>query len=163
MKKWWICFGLVFLLTGCAAAETFETVGDELLQPAMAEVGEITLSLPENASAQTMLSGEGDKLYFCDGYTATVQTMARGDLERTCKALCGFGRDSLNIVETVSNGHQRWDWVWTAAGEGGDAVGRAAVIDDGKYHYCVTVMADAAQAGALEGEWTALLQSFRVG
>lgn len=150
------------MLTGCARVETFETVDDELLQPAIAEVGKIDLALPEDAAAQTMLTGSGDKLYFCDGYTATVQIMDRGDLARTIKALCGYGRDSLNVVETVSNGNKRWDWVWTSAGEGGDAVGRAAVIDDGKYHYCVTVMAEASLAGALEGQWTALLQSFRV-
>lgn len=163
MKKWWICFCFSFLLTGCAAAETFETVGDELLSPAMAEVGDISLSLPEGASAQAMLTESGDKLYFCDGYTATVQTVSRGDLDRTCRTLCGFGADSLDIVETSSGGWKRWDWVWTAVGEGGDTVGRAAVIDDGNYHYCVSVMSDTGAAGELEAEWTALFRSFSVG
>lgn len=163
MKKWWMCLCVVFFLTGCAAAETFETVADDILQPVMAPAGEIVLTLPESASAQTALGGDGDKLYFCDGYTVTVQTMDRGDLDRTTKTLCGFGADSLNIVETVNDGCKRWDWVWTAAGEGGDAVGRAAVIDDGNYHYCVTIMADAGKAGQLEAEWSALLRSFSVG
>lgn len=163
MKKWLICICFALFLTGCAAAETFETVGDDLIQPVMAPMGEIVLTLPSSASRQTMISDEDGKLYFCDGYTATVQTMDRGDLERTAKALCGFGVESLDIMETVSEGNKRWDWVWTAAGEGGDAVGRAAVIDDGSYHYCVTVMADAGNAGALEAEWNALFRSFGVG
>lgn len=162
MKKWWILLTTALLLTGCAKAETFEKVDDELLEPVMAEAGEISLALPEGAAAQTMLTGEGDKLYFCEDYTVTVQTMARGDLHRTIKNLCGFDREGLKVVETGTDGLRCWDWVWTAVGEGGDAIGRAAVIDDGKYHYCVTVMADAGLAGALEGEWTALLQSFAV-
>ena len=94
MKKWWMIICVSVLLTGCGAAETFETVGDELLQPVMAEVGQINLSLPPEASTQTMLGSDTDKLYFCDGYTAAVQIMDRGDLDRTCRQLCGFGADS---------------------------------------------------------------------
>lgn len=163
MKKWLICLFMTLFLTGCAAKETFETVGDELLQPVMAPAGEIVLDLPASASAQTMVGDEDGKLYFCDGYTVTVQTLDRGDLVRTVKTLCGFSLDSLDIVETVSGENKRWDWVWTCAGEGGDSVGRAAVIDDGNYHYCVTVMADYGAAGELQTEWNALLGSFAVG
>lgn len=153
----------VFLLTGCAAAETFETVGDELLQPAMAEVGQINLSLPPEASYQAMTNSDGDKLYFCDGYTAVVQILDRGDLDRTCRQVCGFGADGLNILETVSGSGKRYDWVWTAAGEGADVLGRTAVIDDGNYHYCVSLQADATMAGELESQWTKLMSSFSVG
>ena len=163
MKKWWMLFCCSVLLAGCAKAETFECIDDELLQPVMAEVGEVNLSLPPEASAQTMLGSDTDKLYFCDGYTAAVQVLQRGDLDRTSRQLCGFGADSLNILETSSNGYKRYDWVWTAAGEGGDAVGRAAVIDDGKYHYCVSLLADATLAGELEVQWGKLLNSFSVG
>lgn len=162
MKIWLICLCFVMLLSGCGAAETFETVDDELLQPVMAEVGQISLVLPPEASQQTMLENEENKLYFCDGYTAAVQIMERGDLNRTCKALCGFGVEGLDIMETSVNGQKRYDWVWSAAGEGGDTLGRAAVIDDGKYHYCVSLQAEAALAGELEGAWAELLGSFSV-
>lgn len=162
MKKWWICLWLVVFLCGCAATETFETVADDLLRPVMAPVGEIRLSLPDSASAQTIGGTQEDKLYFCEDYTVTVQIMDRGDLDRTCKALCGFETDKVKLLETGSGENKRWDWVWTAAGEGGDVLGRAAVIDDGNYHYCVTVMAEATEAGALEAEWTELLRSFHV-
>jgi hypothetical protein len=163
VKKWLICLCFVVFLSGCAATETFETVDDELLQPAMAEVGEIVLTLPPEASAQTMLGADGDRLYFCNGYTAAVQIMPRGDLDRTCRSLCGFGTAGLNILETSSNGQKRFDWVWTAVGEGGDALGRAAVIDDGKYHYCVTLQSEAALAGELEPVWSEIFGSFSVG
>ena len=110
-----------------------------------------------------MLGSDTDKLYFCDGYTAMVQIMDRGDLDKTCRRLCGFGADGVNILETAAGTCKRYDWVWTAAGEGGDVLGRAAVIDDGKYHYCVTAMAPADGAGALEDQWTAMFRSFRIG
>lgn len=163
MKKLCVCICMIILLSGCAARETFETISDDILQPVMAPAGEILLTLPQSASTQTMLGEDGAKLYFCDGYTATVQTVERGDLEATAKLLCGYGTDSLDIVETAVQGKKRWDWVWTAAGEGGDVIGRAAVIDDGSYHYCVTVMASSKEAGTLEAEWTALFRSFHVG
>lgn len=162
MRKWLICLCSVLLLTGCAAAETFETVGDELLQPVMAEVGQISLAVPEGAYVQTMVTGDDDKLYFCDGYTVAVQVLPRGDFNQTCAELCGFQKASLNILETSAGGQKRYDWIWTAAGEGGDTLGRAAVIDDGKYHYCVSLQADAAMAGELESQWSKLLGSFCV-
>lgn len=162
MRKWWVVLSAALLLTGCASTEVFETVGDELLQPVMAQVGQISLSVPEGAYAQTMVTGGDDKLYFCDGYTMAVQIMDRGDLSRTCSRLCGFAADAVDILETSVNGHKRYDWVWTAAGEGGDTLGRTAVIDDGKYHYCVSLQADADQTGELEGQWNKILASFRV-
>ena len=45
MKKWWIWICCACLLTGCGAAETFETVGDDILQPVMAPAGQIVLEL----------------------------------------------------------------------------------------------------------------------
>ena len=162
MKKWWVIIGISLLLTGCSVRETFETVEDEIVQPVMAEVGEISLALPPEASAQTILANGEDKLYFCDGYTAAVQILSRGNLDRTCRQLCGFGMESLNILQTTSGAHKRYDWVWTAAGEGGDQMGRTAVIDDGKYHYCVSLVADADRAGNLENSWSKLLASFCV-
>ena len=159
MKKCWIFVLAALLLTGCAGKETVETVGDELLQPVMAPAGELSLKLPDSATAQTIESEDGGKLYFCDGYVLTVQTLDGGDMERTARELCGFETDSLPILETVTQDFKRRDWVWTAAGEGGDQVGRAAVIDDGHYHYCVTVMADADAAGKLETQWNTLFAS----
>lgn len=162
MRKWWILLCCSFLLTGCAAKETFETMDDVLVQPVMAPAGTIHLMLPPEASAQAMLGSGNDKLYFCDGYTAAVQILERGDLNKTCRALCGFGTEDLNILETSADGQKRYDWVWSGAGEGGDALGRAAVIDDGKYHYCVSLQTEAALAGELESAWAELLGSFAV-
>ncbi len=162
MKKCWIILFLALLLTGCGAAETFETVADDLMQPAMAPAGELTVALPESAAAQVIRSEEGERLYLCDDYVLTIHTLDSGDLEETAKTLCGFGTDSLTMIETVSEDVKRYEWVWTSAGEGGDQMGRAVVLDDGNYHYCMTVMAEAEKAGALEKEWNGVLSSVSI-
>lgn len=162
MRKWLLCLVFVMLLSGCGAKQTFETVDDELLQPVMAEVGTVELSLPPEASAQTMLAEKEDKLYFCDGYTLAVQIMDCGDLNRTCRELCGYDVQMLNIVETAAQGQRRYDWVWTTVSEEGDCVGRAAVIDDGSYHYCVSLQTQAQLAGEMEEAWGGILRSFGV-
>lgn len=162
MKKCWIGVLFALLLTGCSA-ETFETVDDEIIQPVMATAEELSLTLPESAAAQAIQGEDGGKLYFCEDYVLTVQTLSGGDMERTAKSLCGFGTEELSVLETTAGENRRRDWVWTAAGEGGDQLGRAMVIDDGHYHYCVTVMAEAEAAGNLEAEWNALFSSVRIG
>lgn len=162
MKKCWVWVLLGLLLSGCGAKETFETVDDDFVLPAMATAAELSLTLPESAAAQAIQNEDGGKLYFCDRYVLTVQTLNSGDMERTAKELCGFGTDGLNIMETVVGENRRRDWVWTSAGEGGDSIGRAMVLDDGHFHYCITVMADAEAVATLESEWNALFSSVRI-
>jgi hypothetical protein len=80
-------------------------------------------------------------------------------LDRTARTLCGFDRERLTVMETRPGGLKRYDWTWTSAGEGGAQVGRAAVLDDGDHHYCMTVMADEAGSGDLDTRWDALFAS----
>ena len=157
MKKLCLMMVLALFLTGCAQ-QTFETVSDVLDVPAMAQPQQLELVLPEEAAAQSMESSEGT-LYLCNGYSLTVQTMDAGDLDRTLRQCTGFAKDQLTVMETQQNGVKRYDCVWSAAGEGGDQVGRAAVLDDGSCHYVVTVMADFAAAGDLADTWEGILDS----
>ena len=158
MKKCWILVLLVFL-TGCSAAETFETVGDDVYLPAMAELREISVEIPQDASVQVMEKDAQGKLYLCQDYALTVQTFESGDLEKTIQNLCGYSSDGLQLMQTEDGGLKRTDWVWTCAGEGGDQVGRAMVLDDGSYHYCLTAMADAEIVGTLEDQWNRVFTS----
>lgn len=159
MKKFWIVLALALLLTGCSAQETYETLSDDYLQPAMAQLQQVVLTLPEEAAVQSMENDTAGKLYLCDGYTLTVQTVDGGDLDRTVRQLTGFSKDQLTVMETERNGVKRYQCVWTAAGEGGDHVGRALVLDDGSYHYAVTVMAQSAIAGELAQTWQDIFDS----
>lgn len=158
MKK--LCLLLVFilLLCGCNAAETFETLSGACMQQTAVR-REVLLTIPEDAAAQVIQSESGT-LYLCDGYEITLQTMTAGNLNGTLQSLTGFDSDGLTVMETNAADTTRYECVWTAAGEGGDMVGRAVILDDGCYHYCVTVMAASEEAGRLQETWQTLLGSF---
>lgn len=159
MKKLCLLLGCVLFLSGCGAAETFETIGDVYAGQETAQPRQVLLEIPDEAAAQAIQSEDGT-LYLCDGYEITLQIMAAGDLNRTMRSLTGFGSDALTMIETGLTEAARYECVWTAAGEGGDMVGRAVVLDDGAYHYCVTVMAGAEEAGSLRDTWQTLLNTF---
>lgn len=159
MRKCCILLLSMLLLCGCSAEQTFERVYDDLLLPVMAPMAELQLQLPVNAAQPVLANDTGEKLYFCDGYTLAVQTLEAGDLNKTLRSLCGYSREELTVLETKSGSHSRYDWVFTCAGEGGTQVGRGAILDDGSYHYCVTVMAQEALSGSLEGDWNAVFAS----
>ena len=159
MKKLILLAGILLLLTGCAAEPTFETMSDEYVQPAIAQTHQMTLSLPEDASVLTVQSDGGD-LYFCDGYTITVQVMQSGDLNKTLLQTTGFEKDQLQLMQTQPDCFKRYDWVWTSAGEGEDQVCRGAILDDGVSHYVLTCMAGASQSHRVQEAWQELFDSF---
>ncbi len=162
MKKFvWLVL-LALLLTGCSAQETFETVSDDAVQSVMAPMGEISIALPEDAAVPSMDNDEAGKIYLCDGYTITVQSFPSGDLNGTVREVTGFERDRLTIMQTECDGIRRYDCAWSAAGEGGDWVARTAILDDGNYHYAVTVMGDHSIAGEQAETWQAVLDSVTI-
>ena len=162
MKKLILVLLCSFLMTGCQATQTFETLGQvqhEMdVAPAMAEV---YLSLPETADT-AVFQEQGNTLYHCDGYTLTVQTFASGDMVATIKSLSGFSPERLTVLETAAGEHQRYDWVWTATGEGGDVLCRAAVLDDGNYHYVLTSSVEEDQALTHSEALQGIFRSFQL-
>ena len=160
MKKLWVILVFSLLLCGCSAEETFETVEDVYMEEQWGPKN-IEVAIPLNAKKTQLTSGEGS-LYFCDGYELTTEIMAAGNLSETFGVLTGFPLDSLTLVETMQTDMARYECVWTAAGEGGDNVGRAVVLDDGNYHYCVTVMAQSSKAYDLQQTWKDLLGSIQI-
>ena len=113
--------------------------------------------LPEEAVQPVLQSEDSGKLYFCEGYTLSVQTLQGGDLAETLRSLTGYDKDALELVTTREKDHDRHVCAWTSAGEGTQKIGRAVILDDGDYHYAVTVMADADKAGQLRKTWDVLL------
>lgn len=161
MKRIFALVISIVLLSGCSAQETFETVNDNLHCVAP-EVRDIALTLPGDASVMTFESGERDKLYICDGYTVSVCVMDSGDINKTLVQTTGFPRDSLKIVETAVNGMKRYDGVWTCAGEQEEQVGNVTVIDDGAYHYVMTILGNASDSGDMAKTWNKMKRSFGV-
>lgn len=142
MKKWMVWMLLPLLLCGCGAEETFETVADELAVPVMAQPRQITVELPEDAAAP-VLEREGEQVYLCEDYEIIIETLSAGDLDGTIRTLCGYDREDLTVMETQWQEVTRYEFVWAAAGETGDRLGRAVILDDGQYHYCMTALRDA--------------------
>ena len=157
MKKWLLILFCAFLFAGCSS-EVFETVDDPNDIPAMATPAQLLLELPEDAATPVM-NASGGKLYFCDGFDVTVEVLSSGDLDETLRFLTGFGREELEMLQTKRCGVDCFEGVWSAAGEAGDQVGRFLVLDDGSFHYCVTVFAPAQNAAQSITDWYEVLDS----
>ena len=159
MRKWAIFLLLSLLLAGCAAEETFETVADEWVQSVAAPVRDVNLTLPEDA-ASPVSAGEKGVLYQCAGYEIMVETLSSGDLEATLREVTGHSRENLTLLETRTGDVKRYDMIWSCLGEQGQQLCRGCILDDGNYHYVLTVLAAAEQAGEFEQEWNDLFSSY---
>lgn len=162
MKRVWVILVLMMLLPGCKGAETFETVSDDLVQSVMAQPKEIRLTLPEDTVMPAMESESGT-LYMCNGYDVTVQTLEGGDLNSTIRQVCGYDREALTVMETESGDFTCYEFVWTGAGELGQQVGRAAILDDGSYHYVLTAVTAEADAEEYREIWNGMFETFGIG
>jgi hypothetical protein len=65
-------------------------------------------------------------------------------------------------METLADHGIRYDCVWTAAGETGLQLGRACVLEDGNYHYVLSVMAPEEETGRLREVWQNLFETCRL-
>ncbi len=162
MKKWLWIVAASFLLCGCATQETFETVGDTQVEATMPPAAQIVVSLPEGAVVPASES-EAGQLYLGDGYEITIQTLPGGDLERTIREVSGHSREDIAPILSLQGAQKRYDLVWACAGETGDRIGRAAVLDDGYYHYVLCLLADAELSDDNRDNWDALFRSFSLG
>lgn len=154
-----LCFLLILaLLAGCSAP-VYETLGEVVhVGQNQAKTRQILLRLPPEANLLTF-SGE-DRLYLCDGYTLTLQTLPAGDLAATVRQLSGRELSALTCIESGCADHVRRDLSWTAMADEGQMVCRGVILDDGNYHYCLSVMANSEDAAALQETWGSLLFSF---
>lgn len=157
MKRMVLLMMLVLLLTGCAGGN-FEQLQDVYLPEESPSPKKISFVLPQDAAAQT-LTGSTGKLYFCEGYEVAVEILPGGDMEETLKLLTGCEKENLTLIQTAAGREVCWETAWSAAGEGGQRIGRLLIVDDGNYHYCVSVMADALEACLLQERWEALFAS----
>lgn len=159
MKKCLIAIILPLLLLGCGAKETFETVADELVAPAMAQPRQIDVRLPDSAVAP-VLDSDGQQLYLCDTYEILVEILESGDVSESVRHLSGYEKERLTVMETFLDGVSRYEFVWACAGEREDRIGRAVILDDGDYHYCLSVLRDASTTEGSQIVWEDVFSSF---
>ena len=159
MKKILIVILLGCALAGCRAPQSYETMTDLFYAPTLPEPGEIEVWLPENAAQSAMEHEDGSLLYLCDGYSVALQTMESGNLDATLCAVTGYGKEKLRGIHWEKDGLQRYECAWASIGESGDQVARTVVLDDGIYHYAVTVMGSAELAADLAATWQTITDS----
>lgn len=159
MKKAAVLILTAFLLSGCGVSEAAETVADEWVVPVMAEPRQIALDLPGEASVCAMESDSG-RLYIGDGYEVALQTVPAGDLNATLHMVTGFWKDALTVLQTEKRPVKRYEFVWAAAGEKGEQLGRGVILDDGAYHYCLSVLRDAEEREDCQVVWDQVFHSF---
>ena len=158
MKKlFWVLLPLL-LLAGCAARETMETLGDIPVEGTAAAPRQVSVNLPDEAAVPTAESDSG-RIYLCKDYEIIIQTLEAGDLDETIRTLSGYDRDSLTVMKTRVEGADRYDFVWATAGENGERLGRAVILDDGNYHYCMSVLRPA-EAEVSQIIWDDVYHSF---
>ena len=153
---------LALMLSGCGQASTLETIGNPCIAEPIFEPKEIVVNLPENLASPVIESKENGTLYLCDSYTLTLQTLDGGDMNATLKECTGFSREELTVIETAQGSARRFDCVWTSVGEKADQVGRMAILDDGHYHYALTVMASSEKWADLQDVWYEIFDSFTI-
>ena len=159
MKKWLLLLLMTGLLSGCGAEDTFETVADELVQPVMLQPRFVCVDLP-GETALPVVENDNGRIYICNDYEIVLQTMASGDLEETMEIMSGLGAEDMTVMETTSDGIRRYEFVWAAAGEGGDQTGRGVILDDGNYHYCLSVLRFADLPEKTQINWEDVFGSF---
>lgn len=158
MKKWMLLLCLPLMLCGCSAEETFETIADEQVLSVMASPRQITVELPEGTAAP-VLEREGEQVYLCEAHEIMLETRSAGDLTGTIRSICGYEKEDLTVMETQWQDVTKYEFVWAAAGETGDRLGRAVILDDGQYHYCMSVLRDA-QGAHGSADWDRVFASF---
>ena len=161
MKKFCVLMVIACFLCGCGRAETFETVADEMVLSVSAQPRQILLKLPEETLLPAMETDSG-MLYLCDGYDVAEQTLESGDLDGTVHNISGFDSDDLTIIKTKSGDCACYEFVWTAATELGEQVGRARILEEGGYHYVLSATAPAKKSTEYQEIWNGIFDSFAV-
>ena len=161
MKKWLVFCLCALLLAGCSRPEALETVNDTYVIPELPEAEKVSFWLPDGA-ALTVSEGAGE-LYVCEDFTALVQVFSSGDLDATLRAVTGYGKERLELLGWKTAQGQHWECAWACAGEAGDQIARTLILDDGNYHYTLTLQAEAAKGGALALTWNDIFQTFELG
>ena len=161
MKKYCLLLLMSLLLCGCKQQETMETISDEMLLPVMAQPKNIAVALPGEA-ALPVVENDAGRIYLCDEYEIVLQTLDGGDLDQTMQTVSGMERDQLTMMETVTDDVTRYEFVWTSAGERGEQLGRGVILDDGSYHYCLSVLHNAEKADKSQINWNQVFGSFRL-
>lgn len=156
-----LCWMFALLLSGCAAQETFETISDPDVEVLAGAPSKISVHLPDGAVAP-VLESELEQVYTAEDYEIIIQTLSSGDLSGTIRTISGYEQEHLTVMETQKGSVTRYEFVWTSAGEEGDRLGQAVILDDGQYHYCLSVLRDVDTKRSTQIVWSDVFESFKL-
>lgn len=151
---------LMTLLTGCGSV-TYEVVSDEFAVPEMPQPREVHFFLAEE-SVMPAMESEAGQLYLCGDYDVVSQTLEGGDLDRTVRAVSGYGPEELTLIQTASGEVDRYEFVWTSCSDGGQQIGRATLLDDGSYHYVLSATIDAELMEQYQEIWNGIFETYEL-
>ena len=156
MKKLVMVLLMLGLLSGCGNVN-YESVQDVYATQPLPQPAQLLVSLPPDAVE--LESQEAGSLWLCQDYTASVTTMESGDLEATLRELTGHEKEQLEVFSWEESGLKRIECTWVSAGEGGDQVARTVILDDGNYHYALTLQTSAECLGDLREAWQQMIST----
>ena len=104
-----------------------------------------------------VLEQDSRRLYMAQGYELMLDVQDAGDLSTTIRDMSGYEKEDLTVIQTRQAGADRYDFVWSAMGENGERLGRGVILDDGSYHYCMSVLRDQGDSHVV---WRDVFESF---
>lgn len=153
---------LVFIMFGgCQKGEDLEVIADDWKETLVQEPAHVQFNVPDDVSLEVM-SGNDWKVYQGDYYQILVQHYPSGDLDRTLKDICGYTKEDLTVIEITGEDIDKYLFGWSAVSEEGELVGRCAVLDDGRFHYCLSVLVNAEKSGELRGIIDSVFASYSI-
>lgn len=159
VKKLWFALIFPLILAGCGSRETMETIADPVVELVAPKPAQVSVRLPDDAVVP-VLESQREQIYTAEDYEIILETLSAGDLTSTVRHLSGYEPEELTILETAQDDGCRYEFVWAAAGEKGERLGRAVVLDDGSYHYCLSAVWDADSQKNTQIVWEDLFSSF---
>ena len=146
---------LLYSMAGCGTQVVYETIGNSCEEPQpVAQPCELQLRLPEGTVMETM-DADGSGYYTLGQWEIWTRVLPGGDLHQTLQTIAPVDPDGLTLIKREINGYECVETTWSAAGEEGESVVRAGVIQDGGYHYCICLcvpQSDAREAEELFGQ-----------
>lgn len=141
LKKGIIWIMTALLLTGCAAEPVYETIGNVWDNPEpVASAASMEFSLPDGAEMEVLSEESGSKSYRVGNWELWTEVYPGGDVSATLEQVTGMDADALTVIQRQVGNMDCHETTWTTTDEEGVNVARAAVIDDGNYHYCISLM-----------------------
>ena len=160
-----LALALAVLLCACLSTEpVWETVDDDLVcaAPDPAKPYAITFCVPEDALEQTLSADTSARVYLGagGGYEIVSDFLACAEPMDAVQQLTGFAPSQLELVTTTRFGMPEYQFAWSASGDEGARIYRAAILSDGSYCYTLCFSSAAGLGGTYDSIQLQVFSSF---